>query len=220
MNAKIISACLGLLAILCPVTGHATGAADDRPALKSPEDCPLLFGSPASIERNKKARTAHLEAVAAGEHMINLTHTGPWQKPTIMRLQGVELVATAGVDGDDPSALVEVGELPAGIGCEPGLYELKVDNSIGGQAHILAIVEGAVLLEYSGDLRFIQTREAAMPMFRMIWRSTWTIAGAAPSGSGPTPSHSSSSARHSSSRPRPAGKASTHRSTRKAPTRR
>lgn len=219
MNVNNIVSCFGLLALLCPLAGQAYETAGDPPALKQASDCPLLFGTPASIERNKQARTKHLEEVASGEHMINLTHTGPWQKPTIMRLQGVELMATAGVDGDDPSALVEVGELPAGMGCQPGLYELKVDNSIGGQAHILAIVEGAVLLEYNGDLKFIQTRQAPTPVFRMIWRSTWTIAGAAPAGSGPTPGSSSSSHR-SSSRPRPASKASTHRSTRKSPTRR
>lgn len=170
--------CLGLLG-----PAVATAASDPAAAQVKPASlCPLLFGGQTSLERNRAQRQELLLQLAAGEHMVNLTHAGTWRPPTRIRYQGLELMATASADPAETRALIEVRQLSAGLACEPGLYELKVDHSLGGQAHVLAILDNVVLLEHEGQLRFWKIARTESPEFRMIWRSTWTLAGNEPAG--------------------------------------
>jgi hypothetical protein len=184
-------------------------ADDHRPTseLKPASACPRLFGAPASQMQNKLRREASISGIAQGEHLVNLIHITNWQAPTVIWLKGVELVATA-----EGSALLEVGELDEGLACEPGMYELKLDHSLGADGRVLAILDHSVLLEHAGVLRYIKVIRSDDPIFRMIWRSTWTVAASRTGGSGKA-THSSS--RSSSKRPKSKAKSSP-RSSRKA----
>ncbi len=203
-----------LLALAWP---DARAAEDRSGEVKPAGQCPLLFGVQRSHDRNRTARKKHLDSILEGEHAVNLTHTGGWRRPERIRFQGLELMATAATDEAEPRALVEVVDLPAGLRCPPGLYELRVDNSIGGETRVLAILDDSVLLEHRDQLRFLKVSRTSSPVWRMIWRSTWTVAGAMPAG-GSSPGTVSGSSR-SSSRP-PPSRRSSRKTTPKSPSRR
>jgi hypothetical protein len=220
MKAKNTTAALvvfSLLGVPLAAAGPAVAAADAEPGpeVRSPAACPLLFGDPAARERNRRQRAHRLDAVEPGEHAINLIYSGSWRKPTPIRFKGLKLVSTAGAGLQQPSALVEVGELPAAVDCRPGIYELHTDDSLGGSSRVLAILEDVLLLEVDGQLRYLAPQRfdatATKPAFRMIWRSTWTLAGVA--GGGGTASATPSA------RPKPTRHTS-HRTSRKLPSRR
>lgn len=156
--------------------------------VKPASTCPALFGTESSRASNLQARKRYLELVEPNEHLVNLTYSGPWREPSAIRFKGISLLATLGVDGQSPSALLDLTGVQQGLDCAAGLYEIHVDDSLGSGAHVLAIVKDAVLFERGGKLFFLTASMAQEPIFRMIWRSTWTISGQQqPAGSSPRP---------------------------------
>ena len=49
-----------------------------------------------------------------------------------------------------------------------------------GQLLVKTILDKVILLEHGGQLRYLKTKKKEAPDFRLIWRSTWTLAGVAP----------------------------------------
>ncbi len=162
-----------LTALFLCVPARADSDFKVRPA----SSCPALFGTAGSRAENVKDRTRYLELVEPIEDVINLTYSGPWREPIPVRFKGITMTASLGIGGDSPSAILEISDMPPGVSCEPGLYEIHVDDSLGSDAHVLAIVKNAVLFERDGQLFYLTARMAQEPIFRMIWRSTWTISG-------------------------------------------
>ncbi len=216
-TAALVASALFAIPLAAAEPAVAVADAEPEPEVRSPAACPLLFGDPTARERNRRQRASRLDAIEPGEHAFNLIYSGSWRKPTPIRFKGLKLVSTAGAGLQRPSALVEVDALPAAMGCAPGRYALHTDDSVGGGARVLAILEDVLLLEVDDQLRYLAVERFAAepiePAFRMIWKSSWTLAGVAAGGS------SSTTPASSRARPKPT-RHSTHRTSRKPASRR
>jgi hypothetical protein len=197
--------------VLIATPAASPGAGTENAPILPASQCPQVFGDGLSQERNRQLRTRALEKVTPGKHMINLLHTGKWRPPSQIRFQGLVLRTTTSAKPGDSRALVEIGQLPGGLECTPGTYELKVDDSIGGQGHVLAILDNSVLLEHKGELRFWKIANTESPVFRMIWRATWSLAGAEPASSGPVTSAYHPGSTNTAVQPHTTTKSSSHR---------
>ena len=167
----------GLLAGVGPAwPGQEPTSGGDRPAETRPAStCPQLFGGLKAHQHNAQVRRQRLDAVDPGAFSINLTHTTDWEPPDRIRYKGLRLLETAQSGDRDRVALVRLEPALAELGCEPGVYRVGVDDSIGPAARVLAVLDDVLLLETGGDLRYLRTQGAERPVFRMIWRSPWKM---------------------------------------------
>jgi len=139
------------------------------------EACPEVFGTTQVHESNEADRQRKLDELDQAAHTIDLVHTGAWEEPERIRYRGLELVGTRLNEDEEPVALVRVDPEEGELECRPGLYRLEVDDSIGADAAVLAVLDDVLLVEADGDLRFLKTEQAEQPVFRMIWRSEWKL---------------------------------------------
>ena len=73
------------------------------------------------------------------------------------------------------AAHIELSEDYAAI-CEPGVYEVTVDDSLGQDSRIYAILSEGLLIENGDTLGFLVLEDGpAVPSMRMIWRSAYAI---------------------------------------------
>jgi len=150
----------------------AAGGAD--PAEPS-SACSQLFGDEEEREQNMKHRKKLLMSVREGEYCIEVLHSTDWETPEEIEYIGLELVETVIDEESEPHALVYVSEEIDELGCDPGNYVVEVDDSIGEEARVLAILQDLVLIEENEDLKFLKTEEAGNPVWRMIWKSSWKL---------------------------------------------
>lgn len=137
--------------------------------------CPELFGSQGVRSDNAEQRRELLDSVRQADYTIDLTYTCDWAAPERIRFEGLKLLDTCQLPDQGRVAVIRVEDELGEQACEPGLYRLRVDDSIGGQASVLAVLRDVVLLERGGELCFLKTRSAEKPVFRMIWRSPWKL---------------------------------------------
>lgn len=152
--------------------GLSFPATAEEPAPLPSSACPALFGDEAARAENRELRKERLVGVRRGEHVVEILHSDSgWRAPEQKRLPGIE-VLFVGAEG----AVVLVKERWAEV-CTPGRYWLGVDDALGTEARVLALLDGALLVERAGRLLVIPAREqavAALPV-RMIWRSAYGI---------------------------------------------
>lgn len=73
-------------------------------------------------------------------------------------------------------AHVELGEAYREL-CQPGVYEVSVDDSLGQDARVYAVLEEGMLIESRDSLAFLVLDDGPKPpAMRMIWRSAYAIA--------------------------------------------
>ncbi len=137
--------------------------------------CPELFGSRGERADNAEQRRELLDSVRQADYTIDLTHSCDWSAPERIHFEGLELIGTRQAPDQDRVAVIRLEEELGERACEPGLYRLRVDDCIGEQVSVLAVLRDVVLLERGGDLCFLKTRAVEQPVFRMIWRSPWTL---------------------------------------------
>jgi hypothetical protein len=138
-------------------------------------ECPELFGDQDDRDENRLTREESLESVKVCKYAINLVHTADWRRPKKVQLEGLELIDICIEEGRTPLAVLRLEEPLEEIECEPGLYIVKVDDSIGADVQVLYILENVLLLEYDGQLGYLVVEGEKMPMWRLIWRSTWKM---------------------------------------------
>lgn len=147
------------------------GAATAAPA----EECAALFGDAARVEERRASREERLEGVSRSENLLDITHSDAgWQAPKPMRVPGVEVLAIEEGPGGAPVARVRVGEAWKER-CAPGEYLLGVDDGLGSDGLVLAILDEGVLAEHKGNLIFVPRLGTGAPPFRMIWRSAFAL---------------------------------------------
>lgn len=148
--------------------------ADDTIASARPaEECPTLFGTAARRDANAAWRGRVFHGVRRGERTLDVFHSmASWRAPVRMRLPGVEVVAIERDESGEALAFVHVDEQ---VGACEGDYALDVDDSIGADANVLAVLEEGVLVMHDGDLVLLGALGAAPPDFRMIWQSGFVV---------------------------------------------
>lgn len=167
---------------------HADDPAADEPAADRIEEAPALaadpihparvcarlFGDRADRRWHRELRTAEMVSVESRGRIVEITHGTRWHRPFYLELAGVELVATE-LDGPGEwSAVLDVeGEAIDDVDCPSGLYRIGRDAALGKQARVIAVLDGALLVEFEGNLAYLLTPEAEAPTWQMVWRSGW-----------------------------------------------
>lgn len=149
--------------------------ADIEKAVPSHE-CPALFGESERSDERRSLREQRLEAVSRSENLLDIVHSDAgWQAPKPTRVPGLELVAVeeAAEDGER-LARVRVGEVFSEA-CAPGEYLVRVDDGLGSDGSVLALVDEGMLAEHRGNLIFVPRFGTGAPPFRMIWRSPFAL---------------------------------------------
>jgi hypothetical protein len=174
----LTAAIVGLIA--APVSTTPLVAQGGAPRLQAASACKALFGARASRAHNAKHRAAHLDWIEEDETGVTVAHTHPgWEAPTQLRVRGVRLVVVQG-----RSAVFELASTQAAaLGCKPGRFNLRADDSIGGLSRIIAVRARGVLVEGGGALRFISAPGQRSPRFVLGWRLPGEVQGAAASPS-------------------------------------
>lgn len=73
-------------------------------------------------------------------------------------------------------AHIELGDAYSKL-CEPGVYEVSVDDSLGQDARVYAVLDEGMLVESGESLAFVVVDDGpTAPSMRMIWRSAYAIA--------------------------------------------
>ncbi len=157
--------------------GHdaPTDLADDAPtdladdALLDPRVCRLVFGSKRTHRTNREQRKANLSWVERTGNVIDVTHSTRWRQPFYLEFRGLELVETEMEDGER----VGFVHLEDAQNCPSGLYPVRIDDNLGEDARVLAVLPDTLLVEFRGRLGYLLTADAATPQWRMVWRSPW-----------------------------------------------
>lgn len=137
--------------------------------------CPQLFGDEETRERNRRHRKELLLSVRRGRYCHVVLHSAQWKDPQPVDYVGLSLLRTR-IDAESgPQALVSVSGEIAELDCAPGLYLIGIDDSIGEEARILAILREAILIEDGQELKYIKSEGAPSPVWRMIWKSSWSM---------------------------------------------
>jgi hypothetical protein len=143
-------------------------------SIHTADDCSTIFGDASSRAEHRAHRREALKFIDVSSYLISIVHTADWSEPKIISFAGVELIGTE-VDAGPARAFVEVDPELGGFGCEPGVYVLRVDDELGADSSVLAILESAVLIEHQNVLRFIPTPSVQPPSFSMVWESTFSM---------------------------------------------
>lgn len=138
-----------------------------------PALCPALFGDAESRRLNTERRAEALDQVNAELSAILVVHRTTWSEPVATKYRGLDLVALVERHGAHVAIVRLAPDLEA-IACPAGLYELEVDDSIGG-ARILSVLGNAVLIERDGALGYLALENAPEPRWRMVWRPAWSL---------------------------------------------
>lgn len=152
--------------------------------VRGPGECESLFGHEEEWRRNERHRRRVLVGVSAMDDDIWIIHRSDWADPEPLRFSDLVLrdvvlrpncpaVAIFAV-GDDHEPAVE------DLGCEPGLYAVRVDTSLGDRAQVMAILSQGVLIEDEGQLAYVTVEDHAgfvdqEVQFRMVWRAPFTL---------------------------------------------
>ncbi len=153
---------------------EVTSNADAEVATDSAVDeeaCQAVFGDEADHVENHRMRVQRIESVIQmGDH-ADILYFEDADEPSIMSIKGMTLVSSS---IDDGVAEVRI-ESEAGLPCDDGVYSVETDQSIGRDAHVVAVLDDVVLVDYDGDLRYLSV-DGAKVDWNLIWRSRFSIA--------------------------------------------
>ncbi|MEM1024261.1 MAG: hypothetical protein AAGD10_01545 [Myxococcota bacterium] len=134
-------------------------------------ECDRLFGDVEQRAENELSRARRLVMVREGPSYIDVVQTGGWDDPTEIAIRGLSVVETSIGEG---TAVIQV--LPELGFCEPGEYEVHVDDAIGSSGRILAVFDSVVMIEHEGALRFLRLQgSGARPVFKVSWQSRFAV---------------------------------------------
>lgn len=142
---------------------------------RSTRECAALFGDENSVEENRAYREAHLNFVLDGDPYVTLVQFHDWDEPARTKLEGIELL-----DSTSAGARIEV-RLGA-ESCPDGTYLLSVDDAIGENLRVLALLESAVLIDHEGELVYVAVDGQGPIEWEMVWSSRYYLRPSAPKG--------------------------------------
>lgn len=138
--------------------------------------CALFQDSAATRRANRERRLSLLESIDRAKASFWIVHHGDWTMPQPISVEHLTLSKTILKPEGAPTAIVWLDMPGQESGCRPGLYRLEVDDSLGPDAHVLAIFDEVVLIEYRGQLQYFTSPGAVVPEWHMVWQSPWTLA--------------------------------------------
>lgn len=144
-----------------------------RSPIRVPSQCPRIFGNKLTRAANGADRVRFLHWVFEEAEGITIAHShGSWTDPIRLRLAGIEVVDRTPYD--PKTAIVHINsEIAEEIGCPAGDYRVRRDDSLGHNAHVLAVFRDLLLVEHQGMLTYMAPKETQGPR----WVCGWTIRG-------------------------------------------
>jgi hypothetical protein len=176
-----------VLAIGRPGWARSNGAAGDHRGQRSagaslaarfnpPAACQWFFGNGRSHELNRERRLHLLEAVERSDTDFWVLQRGDWTLPEPATVEYLTVVKTYSPSSAAPMAAVRL-DVPGHVSsCKAGWYLIQADDNLGPDTRVLAILDGVVLIEWLGQLRYLSTPDAAPPEWRMAWEAPFTVA--------------------------------------------
>jgi hypothetical protein len=140
--------------------------------------CLELTGTESDRAVNAQRRHDALAAVRVDEDQAVdvIHHEARWQAPRLVEFSGADLVAvrkdTPPTD-DDAAALVVLHNPTAS--CPAGRYLVRVDDVLGDDGRVLAVLPQGLLVEQHGALLFWPKEGEEPPHFRAVWRSSFWL---------------------------------------------
>ncbi len=144
-------------------------------AVSPAESCPAVFGNPQQRLANRAHRLQVLHRVRELTNSILLVHSDDFARPVPLVFQGLELVEVRPDGLGELHAVVRLGPGLEEFGCPEGGYLVRVDDSLGPETSVLALLDDLVLVEHAGELAYLAPQAAARPRFRLVWRADWTL---------------------------------------------
>lgn len=158
-------------------------AAQNEAALS--QECTQLFGDEAVREENRNIRVSKLHGVFKRKHSREIVHSSKrWQNITPLRTQHIRFEGVELFDGQRRARLSV--KHPA-CGNERREYLVSVDDALGRNARVLALLPDGILVENRGRLTHLS--QVAQTDLRLIWRSPFllTVAGGGSGGNNTAP---------------------------------
>lgn len=138
----------------------------------SARDCPAVFGDEEDVEANEEYRMASLNFVWGEAPQVVIDHSSDWDEPQLTAIRSMELIETS-TEGQE--AFVSLDADAEGIDCESGVYALAVDDAVGEEGLVLAILGDALLLELDGHLSYLLEEGESAPEWRVTWSSSYSM---------------------------------------------
>lgn len=138
----------------------------------SARDCPVVFGDDEDVAANQEYRTASLNFIWDGEPQVVIDHSSDWDTPVLTAIRHMELIETS---TEGAEAFISFDAEAEGIDCESGVYALAVDDAIGEDGLVLAVLGHILLLEMDGELQYLLEDGAMTPDWRVTWSSSYSM---------------------------------------------
>ena len=148
-----------------------TAAEDETPR------CVGLLGNEDTRDDNRSRREAVFVRASWAEPELWILHrSDDWSEPKLLVSEGLSLAATELDEDGEWHAVLELDEaFAAERGCEAGEVRARVDDALGADGQVLAVLRDVVLLEVVGELVFLYTDDDEWPEFRLAWQAPWRV---------------------------------------------
>lgn len=168
-----IAVCLLVVAsaVATPVMVGAGPSIRGSARTLSARGCSRLFGAADLVEANRVRRTRSLCWVDQDKRYTTVIHASDtWRPPIRLRLAGIRPVQNGQPAGPPRAAMIEVSTALAGrLGCRAGRYEVRVDDAVGRDTRVLAVLRGGLLVERAGVLRYLARGAKRLPRWYTAW---------------------------------------------------
>src|SRR5688572_29573496 len=138
------------------------------PEVRSARDCDEVFGDELATLENHAARESRLNFIIDSDTDVVVDHSYSWKIATQAEIGSLELVETS---TDGSTAYISFLASHEGIDCDDGVYAISVDDSIGPDGRVLAVLRRALLIEMDGRLCYLVPEGGELPRFRITWSS-------------------------------------------------
>jgi hypothetical protein len=138
----------------------------------SARDCAEVFGDESAVSENRELRERRLNFIIDSGEDVLLDHSHRWADPKPVEIRSLEVIETS---TDASTAWVEFYPSQEQIECEDGVYALSVDDSLGPDGRVLAVLRDALLIELDGELWYALPEDGVAPDFRLAWSSRFVL---------------------------------------------
>jgi hypothetical protein len=148
------------------------------PGARAAADCPAFFGGEQAraINVERRRQLYWIDEEAGG---VTIAHRSEqWDEPVPLSFAGLRLGSAS-----QRGATIELSSaLAASLGCRAGHYRVAVDDSLGRRTRVLAILDGALLLERRTQLVYMLAPGARSPRWLVAWSAPGTVRASGDAG--------------------------------------
>lgn len=134
------------------------------------QSCDALTGGKATRAANESYRKRHVHRVLLEGNNVFIDHSSPsWEGPPIeLVLDGLELDDVE--QGWERASITLSADLARRLGCPAGKYGVQMDDALGNGVRILFVLDGILLVEAAGKLRYVAAAGVTPPTWLLAWR--------------------------------------------------